>query len=314
MNKKIAFVFPGQGSQSVGMLDAFSGDTAVQSTLKEASDAIGFDLGQMIQAGPAEALALTENTQPVMLTSAIAIYRAWLAAGGVVPTMAAGHSLGEYTAYVASGAIGFHNAVPLVRFRAQTMQTAVPVGTGSMAANVGMDDASVIQLCKRSELATGKIVEAVNFNAPNQVVIAGDKEAVDEACAKAKPAGAKLVVPLAVSAPFHSSLLRPVAETLRGYLSKVEIYPPGFSVVNNVDVTVIEDPIGIRDTLVRQSYSPVRWVETIRYMSSQGITQVVECGPGKVLAGMVKRIDTDLKVLNIYDPSSISQVLEELSK
>ncbi len=314
MNKKIAFVFPGQGSQSVGMLDAFSGDIAVQTTLKEASDAIGFDLGQMIQAGPAETLALTENTQPVMLTSAIAIYRAWLAAGGVVPTIAAGHSLGEYTAYVASGAIGFHDAVPLVRFRAQTMQTAVPVGTGSMAAIVGMDDASVIQLCKSSELATGKIVEAVNFNAPNQVVIAGDKEAVDDACAKAKPAGAKLVAPLAVSAPFHSSLLRPVAEPLRGYLSKVEIYPPGFSVVNNVDVTAIVDPIGIRDTLVRQSYSPVRWVETIRYMSSLGITHVVECGPGKVLAGMVKRIDTDLKVLNIYDPSSISEVLEELIK
>jgi len=314
MNKKIAFVFPGQGSQTVGMLDAFSGDMVVQSTLQEASDAIGFDLGRMIQAGPAETLALTENTQPVMLTSAIAIYRAWLAAGGVVPTIAAGHSLGEYTAYVAAGAIGFHDAVPLVRFRAQTMQNAVPVGSGSMAAIVGMDDASVIQLCKASESATGKIVEAVNFNAPNQVVIAGDKEAVDDASAKAKPAGAKLVAPLAVSAPFHSSLLRPVAEPLRAYLSKIDIHSPGFAVVNNVDVTVIDDPIGIRDTLVRQSYSPVRWVQTIQYMASQGITHVVECGPGKVLAGMVKRIDAELKVMNINDPSSISQVLEELSK
>jgi len=314
MNKKIAFVFPGQGSQSVGMLDAFSGDAVVRSTLQEASAAIGFDLGQMIQAGPAETLALTENTQPVMLTSAIAIYRAWLAAGGVVPTMAAGHSLGEYTAYVAAGAIGFHDAVPLVRFRAQTMQNAVPVGSGSMAAIVGMDDASVIQLCKSSESATGKIVEAVNFNAPNQVVIAGDKEAVDDASAKAKPAGAKLVAPLAVSAPFHSSLLRPVAEPLRDYLSKIDIHSPGFAVVNNVDVTVMDDPIGIRDTLVRQSYSPVRWVQSIQYMSSQGITHVVECGPGKVLAGMVKRIDAELKVMNINDPSSISQVLEELSK
>jgi len=312
MNNKIAFVFPGQGSQSVGMLDAFGADPVVASTLNEASDAIGFDLSEMIHTGPAETLALTENTQPVMLTSAIAIYRAWLAASGTVPSMMAGHSLGEYTAYVAAGAIGFHDAVPLVRFRAQAMQAAVPVGAGSMAAIVGMNDAAVIELCLASQKSTGKIVEAVNFNAPSQVVIAGDKEAVDDASANAKPAGAKLVAPLAVSAPFHSSLLQPAAAPLREYLSKITITPPGIAVVNNVDVTVVDDPVDIKDTLIRQAYSPVRWVQTIEYMSRAGITHVVECGPGKVLAGMIKRINPELKVFNIFDPISIQSVLEEL--
>ncbi len=314
MNKKIAFVFPGQGSQSVGMLDAFGADQVVASTLKEASDAIGYDLAQMIHAGPPETLALTENTQPVMLTSAIAIYRAWLAAGGAVPSMLAGHSLGEYTAYVAAGAIRFHDAVPLVQFRAKAMQEAVPVGAGSMAAIIGMGDAEVIELCRASQIVTGKIVEAVNFNAPSQVVIAGDKEAVDDVCSKAKPAGAKLVAPLAVSAPFHSSLLKPAADQLRHYLSQLTITQPGIAVVNNVDVTVMDDPIGIKDTLIRQAYSPVRWVESIQYMSSQGVTHIVECGPGKVLAGMVKRINSDLKIFNIFGPESIFQVAEELNK
>jgi len=313
MNKKIAFIFPGQGSQSVGMLDAFGDDLVVQSTLKEASDAIAFSIQEMIASGPAETLALTENTQPIMLTAAIAVYRAWLAAGGQVPNMLAGHSLGEYTAYVAAGAIGFHDAVPLVRFRAQAMQSAVPVGQGSMAAIVGLADAAVIELCRASQAATGKIVEAVNFNAPSQVVIAGDKDAVDDACSKAKPAGAKLVAPLAVSAPFHSSLLKPAADVLREYLQKIEIHEPGIAVVNNVDVTVVNDPIGIRDTLIRQAYSPVRWVQTIQYMSQQGVTHIVECGPGKVLSGMVKRISPEVKIMNIFDPSSITQVLEELN-
>ena len=313
MDKKIAFVFPGQGSQSVGMLDAFGEDKTVQSTLGEAGNSLGVDLSEMIHSGPSELLALTENTQPIMLASAIAIYRAWLAAGGIVPTMMAGHSLGEYTAYVAAGAIGFHDAIPLVKFRAQSMQSAVPVGTGSMAAIVGMSDDAVRQLCATSQSLTGKVVEAVNFNAPNQVVIAGAKEAVDDVCSKAKPAGAKLVAPLAVSAPFHSSLLNPVAEPLRAYLEKITIGSPGIDVVNNVDVTVVSDPIGIRDTLIRQAYSPVRWVEIIQYMAKHGVTHVVECGPGKVLAGMVKRINPDLKVFNIFDPNSISQVIQEVN-
>ena len=295
------------------MLDAFGEDKTVQSTLGEAGNSLGFDLSEMIHSGPSELLALTENTQPIMLASAIAIYRAWLAAGGIVPTMMAGHSLGEYTAYVAAGAIGFHDAIPLVKFRAQSMQSAVPVGTGSMAAIVGMSDDAVRQLCATSQSLTGKVVEAVNFNAPNQVVIAGAKEAVDDVCSKAKPAGAKLVAPLAVSAPFHSSLLNPVAEPLRAYLEKITIGSPGIDVVNNVDVTVVSDPIGIRDTLIRQAYSPVRWVEIIQYMAKHGVTHVVECGPGKVLAGMVKRINPDLKVFNIFDPNSISQVIQEVN-
>jgi [acyl-carrier-protein] S-malonyltransferase len=312
MNKKIAFVFPGQGSQSVGMLDAFGEDQVVKSTLGEASQSLQIDLANMIHAGPAEELALTENTQPVMLASAIAIYRAWLAAGGIVPTMLAGHSLGEYTAYVAAGAIAFQDAVPLVRFRAQAMQSAVPVGTGAMAAIVGMADDAVKKLCEEIQQSTGKIVEAVNFNAPSQVVIAGAKEAIDEACVRAKPAGAKLVAPLAVSAPFHSSLLKPAAQPLGDFLQKITIQEPGIAVVNNVDVTVVTDPIGIRDTLIRQSYSPVRWVEIIQYMSQNGVTHIVECGPGKVLTGLIKRINSELKVFNIFDPSSIAQVIQEL--
>ena len=314
MEKKIAFVFPGQGSQTVGMLDAFIDNLVVKSTLEEASHSIGFDIGKMIQEGPKETLALTENTQPVMLTSAIAIYRAWLAAGGSVPMMLAGHSLGEYTAYVAAGAMGFHDAVPLVKFRAKAMQNAVPVGAGGMAAIVGMSDDQVRQLCLDTQAATGKTLDPVNFNAPSQVVIAGHKEAVDYACAHAKPAGAKLAVPLDVSAPFHSSLLRPAAEELSIYLKNVSISSPGIPVINNVDVTVINDPLGIKDALIRQAYSPVRWVETIRLMAQHGVTHIIECGPGKVLAGMVKRIDGNIKIMNIYDPTSISEVLEGLNQ
>jgi [acyl-carrier-protein] S-malonyltransferase len=314
MEKKIAFVFPGQGSQTVGMLDAFIDNLVVKSTLEEASHSIGFDIGKMIQEGPKETLALTENTQPVMLTSAIAIYRAWLSAGGSVPMMLAGHSLGEYTAYVAAGAMGFHDAVPLVKFRAKAMQNAVPVGAGGMAAIVGMSDDQVRQLCLDTQAATGKTLDPVNFNAPSQVVIAGHKEAVDYACAHAKPAGAKLAVPLDVSAPFHSSLLRPAAEELSIYLKNVSISSPGIPVINNVDVTVINDPLGIKDALIRQAYSPVRWVETIRLMAQHGVTHIIECGPGKVLAGMVKRIDGNIKIMNIYDPTSISEVLEGLNQ
>jgi [acyl-carrier-protein] S-malonyltransferase len=313
MIKKIAFVFPGQGSQTVGMLDAFEGNVVVQSTLQEASVAIGFDIGEMIHSGPSETLALTENTQPLMLTSAIAIYRAWLSAGGLVPEMMAGHSLGEYTALVAAGSIAFADAVPLVRFRAQAMQDAVPVGEGGMAAIMGVDDDVVRKLCQDSQVATGRLCEAVNFNAPNQVVIAGYKEAVQYACDHAKEVGARMAVPLPVSAPFHSSLLRPAAEKLSHYLQKITILEPGISIINNVDVMVINDPHGIKDALTRQAFSPVRWVETIQSMVMQGVTHIVECGPGKVLSGMVKRINGDVKILSISDPNTISQALEELN-
>jgi [acyl-carrier-protein] S-malonyltransferase len=313
MNNKIAFVFPGQGSQTVGMLDAFHQDEVVKSTLQEASSAIGFDIGQMIHDGPAETLALTENTQPVMLTAAIAIYRVWLSKGGRVPQLLAGHSLGEYTAYVAAGALGFSDAVPLVRFRAQAMQDVVPVGEGGMAAIVGMDDEAVRKLCSDSYAATGKIVEPVNFNAPSQVVIAGYSAAVEYACAHAKAAGARMAVPLPVSAPFHSSLLKPAAEKLRDYLQKVSIGEPGIPVMNNVDVMVMNDPIGIKDALIRQAYSPVRWVEIIQAMAKDGVTHIVECGPGKVLSGMIKRIAPEIKILSISDPQTINEVLTELN-
>ena len=266
----------------------------------------------MIHEGPAEVLALTENTQPVMLTAAIAVYRAWLAKGGQVPNVLAGHSLGEYTALVAAGAIGFSDAVPLVRFRAQSMQNVVPVGEGGMAAIVGLEDDAVRKLCQESQDATSKVVEAVNFNAPSQVVIAGHQAAVEYACANAKAAGARMAVPLPVSAPFHSSLLKPAADQLREYLTKVSIVEPGIPVINNVDVMVMTDPNGVKDALIRQAYSPVRWVETIQAMAKDGVTHVVECGPGKVLSGMVKRINPEIKILSISDPQSIETVLAEL--
>lgn len=313
MQKKVAFIFPGQGSQSVGMLDAFAENVAVQNTLAQAGEAIGFDLGEMIHQGPAEVLSLTENTQPVMLVSAIAIYRAWLALGGSAPAMLAGHSLGEYTAYVAAGALRFQDAVPLVRFRAQAMQEAVPVGTGSMAAIIGMDKDGVVELCRLSQATTGEIVEAVNFNAPNQIVIAGHRAAVEHASAQAKPAGAKLVAPLAVSAPFHSSLMQPVAVPLKNYLNKLALTQPEIMVINNVDVSSVMTASEICETLVRQAYSPVRWVETIELMAQAGVTHIVECGPGKVLSGMVKRINPDMQVLNMYDLSSMEKVLEEMN-
>ena len=313
MDKKIAFVFPGQGSQSVGMLDAFGEDKTVQSTLGEAGNSLGFDLSEMIHSGPSELLALTENTQPIMLASAIAIYRAWLAAGGIVPTMMAGHSLGEYTAYVAAGAIGFHDAIPLVKFRAQSMQSAVPVGTGSMAAIVGMSDDAVRQLCATSQSLTGKVVEAVNFNAPSQVVIAGHATAVQRAIVTAKAAGAKRAMLLPVSAPFHSSLLKPAAEVLAGALAKINVSTPTIAVVNNVDVAIEQSPEAIRDALVRQAWHAVRWVEVIQAMKAQGITHIIECGPGKVLSGMVKRIDPELVALSITDPESMQAALDVLA-
>ncbi|MCO5412963.1 MULTISPECIES: ACP S-malonyltransferase [Ralstonia] len=305
-----AFVFPGQGSQSVGMLNAFADHPAVVATLAEASDALGQDIGKLIAEGPAEELNLTTNTQPVMLTAAVAVYRAWQAAGGPTPTVVAGHSLGEYSALVAAGAIAFKDAVPLVRFRAKAMQEAVPVGEGGMAAILGLSDDDVRAAC--AEASVAGVVEAVNFNAPAQVVIAGTKAAVEKACEIAKAKGAKRALPLPVSAPFHSSLLKPASDRLREYLANVTVNAPVIPVINNVDVAVVNDPAAIKDALVRQAASPVRWVETVQKMKADGVTRVVECGPGKVLAGLVKRIDGEIVGDAIFDPASLEAVLGQL--
>ena len=307
-----AFVFPGQGSQSVGMLNSISERPEVRATLQEASEALGEDVTKLISEGPAETLSLTTNTQPVMLTAGVAFYRAWLAAGGSAPKVMAGHSLGEYSALVASGVISFKDAVPLVRFRAEAMQSAVPVGTGGMAAILGLDDAIVVRVCAEASTASGSVVEAVNFNAPGQVVIAGASDAVTKACELLKVAGAKRALPLPVSAPFHSSLLQPASEKLKGYLANIEFKVPTISVINNVDVEILNDPIAIKDALVRQAAKPVRWQETIQAMASQGITQVVECGPGKVLAGLTKRINDQVTGVPVFDEVSLNEVLATL--
>ena len=304
-----AFVFPGQGSQSVGMLNSIAERPEVRATLQEASEALGEDVAKLIAEGPAEALSLTTNTQPVMLTAAVAFYRAWLAAGGPAPKVMAGHSLGEYSALVASGVISFKDAVPLVRFRAEAMQSAVPVGTGGMAAILGLDDATVIRVCAEASTASGGVVEAVNFNAPGQVVIAGASAAVAKACELLKATGAKRALPLPVSAPFHSSLLQPASEKLKGYLANIEFKVPTIAVINNVDVEILNDPAAIKDALVRQAAKPVRWQETIQAMAAQGITQVVECGPGKVLAGLTKRIHDQVTGVPVFDEASLNEVL-----
>jgi [acyl-carrier-protein] S-malonyltransferase len=307
---KFAFVFPGQGSQAIGMLNGFADSAVVRQTVAEASDALQFDLGKLIAEGPKEDLDLTTNTQPVMLTAAVAFYRAWIAAGGSVPAIVAGHSLGEYSALVAAGAIAFSDAVPLVRFRAQAMQEAVPVGQGGMAAILGLSDDDVRAAC--AEGAQGEIVEAVNFNAPAQVVIAGHKAAVERACEVAKAKGAKRALPLPVSAPFHSSLLKPASDRLREYMEKLAFSPPQIPLINNVDVAIVQDLTGVKDALVRQAASPVRWVETVQKMAAQGITHVIECGPGKVLAGLTKRINSDLMGDAITDQASLDKVMELL--
>ncbi|VGO09043.1 Malonyl CoA-acyl carrier protein transacylase [plant metagenome] len=309
---KIAFVFPGQGSQSVGMLDAWQGNAAVADALAEASQALGQDLAALIAQGPAEQLNLTTNTQPVMLAAGAAIYRAWIAAGGSAPAIVAGHSLGEYTALTAAGSLALADAVRLVRVRADAMQAAVPVGTGGMAAILGLDDDTVRRVCV--EAAQAEIVEAVNFNAPAQVVIAGHKAAVERACEGAKAAGAKRALVLPVSAPFHSSLLKPAADVLAGALAQVDVAAPAIPVINNVDVAVVSEPAGIRDALVRQAWHAVRWVETLQAMKAQGVTHVVECGPGKVLAGLTKRIDPELTGLAITDPASLDAALAALAQ
>lgn len=307
---KIAFVFPGQGSQSVGMLDAWADNAAVRRTLEQASASLGQDLASLIANGPAEDLNLTTNTQPVMLAAAVATYAAWREAGGVEPALMAGHSLGEYSALTAAGALKLEDAVRIVRVRADAMQAAVPVGTGAMAAVLGLSDDDVREVC--AQAAQGEVVEAVNFNAPAQVVIAGHKEAVERACELAKARGAKRALLLPVSAPFHSSLLKPAADVLQVALGGVEVSSPSVPVINNVDVAVVSDPAGIRDALVRQAWHPVRWVETIQAMKAQGVTHIVECGPGKVLNGLTKRIDKDLVGLAITDPASMQAALDLL--
>lgn len=307
---KFAFVFPGQGSQAIGMLNGFADNAVVQQTLAEASDALQFDLARLIAEGPKEELDLTTNTQPVMLTAAVAMYRAWIAAGGKTPALVAGHSLGEYSALVAAGVIPFKDAVPLVRFRAKAMQEAVPVGQGGMAAILGLSDADVLAVC--AEAAQGDVVEAVNFNAPAQVVIAGHKAAIERACELAKAKGAKRALVLPVSAPFHSSLLKPASDRLREYMAAVVFSAPQIPLINNVDVATVSDVGSIKDALVRQAANPVRWVESVQKMAAEGIKDVVECGPGKVLAGLTKRINGELTGHAIVDQASLDAVLELL--
>ncbi|OGB22821.1 MAG: [acyl-carrier-protein] S-malonyltransferase [Burkholderiales bacterium RIFCSPLOWO2_02_FULL_57_36] len=307
---KFAFIFPGQGSQAVGMLNGFADNAVVKATVAEASDALQFDLGKLIGEGPKEALDLTTNTQPVMLTAAVAFYRAWIAAGGGKPAIVAGHSLGEYSALVAAGVIAFKDAVPLVRFRAQAMQEAVPVGQGAMAAILGLSDEDVLAVC--AESARDEVVEAANFNAPAQVVIAGHKNAVARACEAAKAKGAKRALVLPVSAPFHSSLLRPASQRLQEYMAGLSFSVPQMPLINNVDVAIVDDPESIKDALVRQAANPVRWVETVQKIAGQGIMQVIECGPGKVLTGLTRRIHGDLTGDAIVDQASLNKILELL--
>jgi len=307
---RVAFVFPGQGSQSVGMMQGFEADPCVRETFSEASDVLGQDMWQLAAAGPAEEQSLTVNTQPLMLTAGIAIYRAWLAAGGAPPAVLAGHSLGEYSAWVAAGTLTFGDALPLVRLRAHAMQDAVPVGAGAMAAILGLADEGVRSACE--EAAHGEVVEAVNYNAPNQVVIAGHKSAVERACAIVKAKGARRAILLPVSAPFHSSLLRPAANRLADYLASVTLAPPAIPVLNNVDVAAVTEPSAIRDALSRQACSPVRWVEIITAMAGNGVSHVVECGPGKVLSGLTRRIVPALESLSITDSVTLADAISGL--
>jgi len=307
---RVAFVFPGQGSQSVGMLGAFADSAVVGDIVRRASEALGEDIGRMIGEGPAERLELTVNTQPCLLTASYAIYAAWRAAGGLPPALMAGHSLGEYTALVAAEAIRLEQAVPLVRFRAQVMQEAVPVGVGAMAAILGLDDGRVIEAC--AEAAGDEVVEAVNFNAPAQIVIAGHRAAVARACDVSRRLGAKRAVTLAVSVPFHSSLLASAADRLRVRLASVDVRSPSVPVINNVDVAMESDPQRVKDALARQAAGPVRWTQIIQAMSERGITHVVECGPGKVLSALTRRIAPGLQSLSVSDPDSLRQALSAL--
>ena len=309
---KLAMVFPGQGSQAVGMLHAYAGLPEIDAVLAEAAATLGAEFVALLDQGPAEALNLTVNTQPAMVTAGYAAYRAWRALGGPMPEVVAGHSLGEYTALVAAGAITFRDCLPLVRFRAQAMQEVVPEGQGAMAAILNLEDDAVRAAC--SEAAQGEVVQAVNFNAPGQVVIAGHRAAVARAIEACKARGAKRALALPVSAPFHSSLMQPAAERLREFLAKTRLTAPSVPLVNNVDVATPRDPAQIKEALVRQAASPVRWVEIIRRMAGMGITHVIECGPGKVLSGLVKRTDASMQGIALADRVSLEQALAALKQ
>lgn len=310
--KPFAFVFPGQGSQAVGMLDGWADHPKVKAALQEASDALNEDIGLLIKEGPKEALALTTNTQPVMLVAGVAAYRVWMADVGVAPQALAGHSLGEYSALVAAGVLTLAQAAPLVRFRAQAMQEAVPVGVGAMAAILGMDAAKVSAGCAEVTASFGpdslEVVEAVNFNDPGQTVIAGSKAAVEQACVVLKAQGAKRALPLPVSAPFHSSLMKPAALKLKEKLQATVFAAPQIPVVNNIDVAVEQDADRIRDALFRQAFGPVRWVECVQALGTRGLPNLVECGPGKVLAGMTKRINAEMQGMPLFDLASLAEV------
>ena len=302
---KIAFVFPGQGSQSVGMMAGFEAHPAIRATFDEASQVLGQDLWSLVSSGPESELNQTFNTQPVMLTAGVAVWRAWQAAGGSLPVVMAGHSLGEYSALVASGALAFANALPLVRFRAQAMQEAVPAGVGAMAAILGLDAGAVASVCREAAGVDSQVVEPVNFNGPEQIVIAGHKAAVERAIALATERGAKRGVLLPVSAPFHSSLIRAAVDRLAAKLAAVPLQRPGIPVLHNVDVAERPDPDAIRSALALQAASPVRWVETIEAFAGRGVGQVVECGPGRVLSGLNKRIVRELKSFALTDGSDL---------
>lgn len=310
--KRLGFMFPGQGSQAVGMLDVWGDHPVVRETLSEASDALGQDIGQLIHAATPQELALTTNTQPVMLVAGVAHYRVWIAETGIVPVVMAGHSLGEYSALVASGVISLAQAAPLVRFRAQAMQNAVPVGEGAMAAILGLQASQVQAVCQQvqDELPKGQVVEAVNFNDPMQTVIAGSKEAVEKACEAMKAAGAKRALILPVSAPFHSSLMRPAAIALEQYLEPLAFNSPSIPVIHNIDAELCVSAVEIKRALVRQAAGPVRWVECVQKMSEQKIEGLIECGPGKVLAGMAKRIVSDTLITCIDSPLALNELKE----
>jgi [acyl-carrier-protein] S-malonyltransferase len=310
---EFAFIFPGQGSQSVGMLDAWGDHPAVRGALAEASAALGQDVAEMIHSGPADMLGLTENTQVVMLTAGVACYRAWIAEGGRAPAAVAGHSLGEYSALVAAGTLTLADAVLLVRFRAQAMQAAVPVGAGAMVAVLGLEADAVRLACEQAAADADEPVAAANFNEPKQIVIAGTKAAVARACDVLKAAGAKRTIALPVSAPFHSVLMKPAADRLAERLQSVSMAAPSIAVVNNIDVAVETDVARIRDALYRQAYGPVRWVEVMQALHARGITQVVECGPGKVLSRMVSRIVPEMRAGALFDPASLTETRGLLS-
>jgi [acyl-carrier-protein] S-malonyltransferase len=306
-----AFVFPGQGSQSVGMMQAYGDLPEIRATFDEASTLLGQDLWALVTQGTEEALALTVNTQPVMLAAGVAVYRAWLAGGGKPPQCVAGHSLGEYTALVAAGSLSFSDAVKLTRFRAEAMQQAVPHGVGGMAAILGLDDATVREACR--EAAGGEVLEPANFNSPGQVVIAGHRTAIERGVEAAKAHGAKRAIPLAMSVPSHCSLMKPAADRLRDYLARVPLQAPAIPVIHNATVAEAHSPDAIRSALVEQLYSPVRWVETVQAMAARGITQVAECGPGKVLAPLVKRIRSEVQGLALNDAAALAAARDNLA-